>query len=156
MMIIEPFFTPNVTFKHLKVPCHTDSSQPTPTTLLPPSHAPTKDTVPTTTANRVRERFNPQSCDHPTCTSTMGASKQDTSKSISFWLALLLFFSSTDHFDVNALMLSLTFLVPLADTSNDGDPSWLWHIGGSQQQLRILGDTGNHPARQSGFYSDDR
>ncbi|TNM93740.1 hypothetical protein fugu_001916 [Takifugu bimaculatus] len=42
------------------------------------------------------------------------------------------------------------------DTSNDEDPSQLWHNGGSQQRLRILGDTDNHPARQSGFYSDDR
>lgn len=69
--LLSYFSTPNVTYKHLKVPCHTDSSQPTPTTLLPSSDAPTKDTVPTTTTNRVRERFNPQSCDHPTRTSTM-------------------------------------------------------------------------------------
>ncbi|XP_056883554.1 mucin-2 isoform X1 [Takifugu flavidus] len=39
--------------KNSTVPCHTDSSQPTPTTLLPSSDAPTTDTVPTPTANRV-------------------------------------------------------------------------------------------------------
>lgn len=52
MGMIEPFSSPNVTFKHLKVPCHADAAQPTPTTLLPSSHAPTKDTVSTATANR--------------------------------------------------------------------------------------------------------
>ncbi|XP_011618024.2 uncharacterized protein isoform X1 [Takifugu rubripes] len=37
--------------KNSTVPCHTDSSQPTPT--IPSSDAPTTDTVPTPTANRV-------------------------------------------------------------------------------------------------------
>lgn len=148
MRTIEPFFTPKVTFKHLKVPCRTDSSQPTPTTLLPPSDAPTKDTVSTATANREE---GDSTLSHVTIRRApvrWRASKQGASKLISFLLAFLLFFSSAEPFDVNALMSSLTFLVPLADRSNDGDPS--------QQQLRIFGDTGNHPARQSGFYSDDR
>lgn len=117
------FPTPNVTYEHLKVPCHTDSSQPTPSTLLPSSDAPTKDTVPTATANGVRERHSTLS--HVTIQRApvwWRASKQGPSKWISFLLAFLLFLSSAD-----ALML--TFLVPLADTSNDGVTSRLWHKG---------------------------
>lgn len=53
-------------------------------------------------------------------------------------------------------MLSVTVVVPLADTSNDEDPRRPWHNRESQRQLRILGDTSNRRARQSGFYSDDR
>lgn len=40
----------------MALPCRADFPQTTPTALLPSSDAPTNDTFPTATANRVRER----------------------------------------------------------------------------------------------------
>lgn len=110
--------------------CRSDSPQPTPTTLLPLSDAPTDNVVPTATANRVREIQTFNFLDHLkalTSAHQYYGKHQNTTLWNKWASCELSAYSFTLSISTKSHQLDITcksiFLVPLADSSNDREQS---------------------------------